>query len=116
MREVVKEERIRETNREMPNLPRTQKAIAAICTHGRAFQKEPDRTSRRGEDWIRLQACVSCYCTTFRRPMEPFQHQQSPGQKTNLASQGLSVKKGCLGCKRNWNCLFFFPSGRRLRR
>lgn len=66
---------------------------------------ERARTSRRGEDWLRLQACVSCYCTTFRRPVEPFQHQQSPGQKTNLASQGLSVKKGCLGCKRNWNCL-----------
>lgn len=42
MREVVKEERIRKTNRDMPNLPRTQKAIAAIWTHGRAFQKEPE--------------------------------------------------------------------------
>lgn len=30
MREVVKEERIRKTNQDMPNLPRTQKAIAAI--------------------------------------------------------------------------------------
>lgn len=42
MKEVVKEERIRKTNWNMPNLPGTQKAIAAIWTHGRAFQKEPE--------------------------------------------------------------------------
>lgn len=42
----------------------------------------------------------------FSCPVELFQRQQSPGQKPNLASQGLSVKEGCLGCKRNWDGLF----------
>lgn len=72
------------------------------------------RLSRKGQnlqEGRRVDTSAGVYVRllhNFRRPVEPFQHQQSPGQKTNLASQGLSVKKGCLGCKRNWNCLFCF--------
>lgn len=57
MREVVKEERTRETNREMPNLPRTQKAIAAICTHGRAFQKEPEPLGGEKTGYVFRRVC-----------------------------------------------------------
>lgn len=57
MREVVKEERIRETNREMPNLPRTQKAIAPICTHGRAFQKEPEPLGGEKTGYVFRRVC-----------------------------------------------------------
>lgn len=42
MREAVMEGRTRKVNLDMPNLPRTQKATAAIWAHGKAFQKEPD--------------------------------------------------------------------------
>lgn len=86
-------------------LPSPQKAT---LTTGNTRQslKNKDRPlqEERGRQDKSAGVCVMLL-QSFGCPVEPCQHQQSPGQKTNLASQGLSVKEGCLGCRRNWDGL-----------
>lgn len=98
-------EKAKEANPSRLRLPSTQKTTL-ITVNTRQSLENKDRhlqEERRRQDKS-TGVCVMLL-QSFSCPVEPFQHQQSPGQKTNLASQGLSVKDGCLGCRRNWDGL-----------
>lgn len=98
-------EKSEEANPSTMRLPSTQKATLTMV-NTRQSLKNKDRhlqEERRRQDKS-AGVCVMLL-QSFSCPVEPFQHQQSPGQKTNLASQGLSVKDGCLGCRGNWDGL-----------
>lgn len=73
----------------------------------KALKTRIDTSRRRDRRQDQSAGICVMLLQSFGCPVEPFQHQQSPGQKTNLASQGLSVKDGCLGCRRNW--MAFLP-------
>lgn len=90
------------------NLPSTQKVIMTMVNTKQSlknkdqnFQEEQRRQDESAGVCVMLLQNFGC-------PVEPFQYQQSPGQKTNLASRGLSLREGCLGCKRNWDGHFAF--------
>lgn len=104
--EVRREEKTREADLSLLNLPRTPRAALttlnprrSLKNKDRSFQEEAKRLDMSAGLCVMLLQNCSC-------PVEPFQHQQSPGQKTNLASQGLSVKKDVWGVKEAG--IFFF--------
>lgn len=99
-------EKSSEANLSTPNLSSAQKVILIVVNTQQSLQNKDQnlQEEQRRQD-TSAGICVMLL-QNFSCPVEPFQHQQSPGQKTNLASQGLSVKEGCLGCTRNWDGLF----------
>lgn len=106
----ARKDRSREASLPLRNLPRSEEAALttanpwqSLTNKAQSFQQEG-----RGLD-TSTGVCVmllqNCSC-----PVDPFQHQQSLGQKTNLASQGLSVKKDVWGVKETGILFFLWES------
>ena len=92
-------------------LPCTQRVTLTMISLRQSLKNRDQNLQEEGRRQDKSAGLSVMLLQNFSCPVEPFQRQQSPGQKPSLASQGLSVKEGCLGCKRSWDGLF--PLGER---
>ena len=106
-----RESEVQQANMLLWTLPRTQRVTLTMIRLRQSLKNRDQNLQEEGRRQDKSAGVSVMLLQNFCCPVEPFQRQQSPGQKPSLASQGLSVKEGCLGCKRSWDGLF--PLGER---